>query len=122
MDSKTLTEIAQLEESLWRADTRFNPSLMRETFADDIVEFGRSGRVYHLDDLLFDQNASQPINAIIPLPEFNARHLTDNVVQVTYVSQVIYGTETEIANRSSIWCRVDGKWRLRFHQGTPVTS
>ena len=37
MDSKTLTEITQLEESLWRADTRFNPSIMRETFADDIA-------------------------------------------------------------------------------------
>ena len=26
------------------------------------------------------------------------------------------------ARRSSLWVRRDGRWRLRFHQGTPTTG
>jgi hypothetical protein len=122
MDEKTLAEITQLEESLWRAETRFNRALMRETFADDFLEFGSSGRVYNLDDMLVDVDCSATINAAIPLPEFKARYLTDDVVQVIYVSEVVHGDRKEVGNRSSIWSRVDGKWRLRFHQGTPATA
>ncbi|MEM7176880.1 MAG: hypothetical protein AAGD47_07420 [Pseudomonadota bacterium] len=28
----------------------------------------------------------------------------------------------EKPNRSSIWGRIDGAWRLRFHQATPVAG
>ncbi len=40
-DIETLT---RLEESLWRAETRYDPVLMDRIFADDFFEFGRSGR------------------------------------------------------------------------------
>jgi hypothetical protein len=41
-DVETLT---RLEESLWQAETRYDPFLMDRVLADDFFEFGRSGRV-----------------------------------------------------------------------------
>ncbi len=45
--------------------------------------------------------------------------IDSNVALVTYISEVKY-EQTEIANRSSLWTRTDGRWQIRFHQGTPV--
>ena len=39
-------ELIQLDEAMWRAETRFDPAFQALRFADDFVEFGRSGRVY----------------------------------------------------------------------------
>ena len=39
-----------LEESLWRAETRFDRDHMNEVLAPDFFELGRSGRVYGRED------------------------------------------------------------------------
>ena len=112
-------EIRTLEESLWKAKSRFNNVLMDQVFAQDFFEFSRSGRTYARYEMLLEPTDFQEIAATIPLPEFRARHITDDVVQTTYVSEVVYDSGTQRGNRSSIWSRIDGGWRLRFHQGTP---
>lgn len=120
MDQETLAELSALEESLWRAETRFDDELMDKTFAPDFFEFGRSGRTYTRDEMLFGQSGFGAIDAKLPLPNFRARYLADDVAQVTYVSEVVYDGRKELGNRSSIWSRIDGAWKLRFHQGTPT--
>lgn len=112
-------EIRTLEESLWQATSRFDNVLMDQVFAQDFFEFGRSGRTYARYEMLFEPADFQESAATIPLPEFRARHITDDVVQTTYVSEVVYDGGIERGNRSSIWSRIDGAWKLRFHQGTP---
>ncbi|QCI97504.1 DUF4440 domain-containing protein [Agrobacterium larrymoorei] len=113
-------DIRRLEESLWITETRYDTKLMNEVFAKDFFEFGRSGRTYARADLIIEARPGQIIDATIPLLNFHARHLSADIVQVTYISEAVYGGEVERANRSSIWSRgIDG-WRLRFHQGTPV--
>ena len=56
MDLETANTFRLLEESLWRMETRHDLLLMRQTFAHDVVEFGQSGRIYTLEDLLPEQN------------------------------------------------------------------
>lgn len=41
-----LETLRQLEESLWRAETRFDSVSMDRLLATDYFEFGRSGKVY----------------------------------------------------------------------------
>lgn len=118
MDDKTHEELRELEESLWRAETRFNDPLMNKIFADDFCEFGRSGRIYQRQEMLLGQNGTSEIHAIFPLQDFRVRALSPEIVQVMYVSEVRYGTQVETANRSSIWRRESTGWRLCFHQGT----
>jgi hypothetical protein len=113
-DAETLRE---LEESLWRAETRFDLAHMETVLAPDFVEFGRSGRIYYRDACL-----------AIPAGELDAelrniqiRFLAPDVAQVTYVSVLRHET-VDHANRSSLWTRTGSGWRLRFHQGTPTAG
>lgn len=109
--------LQRLEEELWIEETRFDIAYMARVMADDFFEFGRSGRVHTRDETL--AVAKQPIDAIIPLPGFNVRLITEDVVQITYNSHVTYDGVIERGRRSSIWSRTAGGWELRFHQGTP---
>ena len=112
--------LERLEEELWRDETRFDRKRMTEVIAPDIIEFGRSGRIYTRDDSL--AVSRQPIEAVIPLPDFRARLLHRDIAQVTYNSAVIYDGIVLHARRSSIWSRTASGWVLRFHQGTPFNA
>jgi hypothetical protein len=47
--------------------------------------------------------------------------LAPEVALVTYRSQKTRpGGTTQRANRSSIWKKMDGRWQMIFHQGTPL--
>ena len=111
-------QLRRLEESLWRPETRFNRDHMDEVLAPDFFEFGRSGRVYRREDTL--DVPVQAIDATPRLTKFAVRSISADVALVTYVSEVTYAEVKEVANRSSLWSRHAGGWRLRFHQGTPA--
>jgi hypothetical protein len=112
--------LERLEEELWREETRFDEKRMREIIAPDFIEFGRSGRIYMREDSLAVPR--QPIDAVLPLPDFGARLLHPDVAQVTYNSAVTYDGAVQYARRSSIWSRTPSGWVLRFHQGTPYDA
>jgi len=109
--------LRKLEESLWIADSRFNPEYMEHILSIDFFEFGRSGRIYKREDTLAVPR--QEINTLLPLKNFTIHPISKDVVLITYISHVKY-ERLEIGNRSSIWSKTNGRWQLRFHQGTPV--
>ena len=109
-----------LETDLWRTAVRHDRQRMDEVFAADFFEFGRSGRVYSRAQLIATNG--EPIDAVLPLPEFRARLITSEVAQVTYNSVVTDRGEVLYGRRSSIWSRESGSWKLRFHQGTPYSG
>ncbi len=111
------TALQRLEESLWRPETRFDRKLMEQVIAPDFFEFGRSGRIYERADTL--GAAPQPIDAILPLPDFKVRLLNADTAQVTYNSAVRSNGIVDYGRRSSIWSKTARGWVLRFHQGTP---
>jgi hypothetical protein len=106
----------QLDDTLWRAETRHDRALMEATFAPDLREFGRSGRRYSREDLL-PTGASHPIDAT--LHDLTVTDLSVTLALVTYISHFRRPTGSDWANRSSLWDRASGRWQLRFHQGTP---
>ena len=109
--------LQRLEEELWIEETRFDIPYMERVLAADFFEFGRSGRTYRREDTLAVPR--QSIDAVIPLPDFDARLLTEDIAQVIYNSKVTYDGVVEKGRRSSIWLRTSNGWVLRFHQGTP---
>jgi len=109
--------LQRLEEDLWREETRFDSPYMEQLLAEDFFEIGRSGRVYRRVDTLAVPR--QPIEAVLPLPDFDARLLTEDMAQVTYNSAVTYDGVLQKGRRSSIWSRASNGWVIRFHQGTP---
>lgn len=115
-----IDQLQQLEESLWRSETRFDFDFMDQTLAPDFFEFGRSGRTYCRDETL--SVPPQVINAALPLQEFDVCLIDTNVALVTYRSEVTYGDEIEYGRRSSLWSKFATGWKLRFHQGTPTSA
>ena len=112
-----MTSLLHLLELTLRArETRFDRALMDATFAADFHEFGRSGRRYTREDLLFDASEAHDIDAT--LHDFTEHPLSDTLTLCTYVSELRTPTGTEWTNRSSIWDCTSGHWQLRFHQGT----
>ncbi len=109
--------LSELEESLWRPETRFDRAYMDRILAPDFFEFGRSGRIYQRADTL--NTPPEPFNTKLPLENLTVRLIDANVAQVTYVSRVTYA-QVLVSHRSSIWSRTDTGWQIRFHQGTPV--
>ncbi|MEP5729329.1 MAG: DUF4440 domain-containing protein [Sulfitobacter sp.] len=120
MDDVTYRTLKDLEECLWRAETRCDDDLMDKIFSDDFCEFGRSGRVYNRQEMFLGQEKAIKIDATLPLRDFRVRQLSDDIVQVMYISEVRYGMHVETGNRSSIWRRTQEEWKLCFHQGTPT--
>lgn len=112
-----IKELQILEESLWRPETRFDFDYMNNLLADDFFEFGRSGKIYTKTESL--SAPMQEIHAKLPLRDFTAHQMSNDVVLVTYISEVQYET-LEVGNRSSFWLKTQDGWRLKFHQGTPT--
>jgi glyoxylase I family protein len=79
--------------------------------ADDFVEFGTSGRVWTaraIRTLL-----ERPIGERASIEDFEVAELGDGVVLATFVMP-----GPPAVNRSSIWVHREGRWQVRFHQGT----
>ena len=104
-----------LETSLHRKEIRNSRARVSELIADDFVEFGKSGAVYHKEDTL-NALEDEQIDLEIEVSEFVAREVSSYVVLVTYKSTA----EGVTAIRSSIWVKRDGRWQMTFHQGTRI--
>src|SRR5688572_5196575 len=103
-------ELRQLEESLWRAETRFDLEYLNRVLAPDFFEFGRSGRIYRREDALAVP-AEDGLRTKFPLRDFAVHSIDANVVLVTYVSEVMYEV-LEVGNRSSLWSKTPDGWQL----------
>jgi hypothetical protein len=117
ISERDMEELRALEESLWRAETRFDRAYMEKVLAADFFEFGRSGRSYTREETL--SAAGHEINAHLPLRDFRVTAVREGVALVTYTSEVTYDT-LQTGNRSSLWVKTPAGWQLKFHQGTPV--
>lgn len=124
---KPLTDLSEeeresleaLEETLWRVETRYDPEVMDRTFAAEFVEVGRSGRRFERSEILFEPDPEAAIDASLPLPDYCVVLIAPDVALATYTSEVRHRGDLERGRRSSLWTKVQGRWQLRFHQGTP---
>jgi hypothetical protein len=119
MQTGDVETLRELEEGLWRAETRFDRTFMERILHPAFFEFGRSGRTYTREQTL--DAAPVNIDAELPLRDFAVDPVDDDVVLVTYVS-VVRCDAVEMGNRSSLWVRKGDSWVLRFHQGTSVPN
>jgi hypothetical protein len=117
LEKNDIEKLHELEESLWKSETRFNEEYMRTIMAKDFFEFGRSGKIYSIDEVL--SASYQEIVAKLPLKDFAIHEIDEKVVLITYISEVQYD-EIEIGIRSSLWLKNEDGWKLKFHQGTPT--
>jgi glyoxylase I family protein len=108
-------ELLRLESALASRDATGVDGGLDRLIADDLLEIGASGRRWSAADI-------RPLLATAPaasvmIEDFEVAPLSTDVVLATYR---IAGSRPTA--RSSIWVRRDGRWVMRFHQGTPRTA
>ncbi|MBB6484845.1 DUF4440 domain-containing protein [Rhizobium lusitanum] len=119
-------EIRSLEEKLHRPEIRQSPNAVAGLLAEGFVEFGSSGTIYddraELIALLTEEETAQTSPPVI-VCNYAFRSISPDAVLVTY--RTIRTTDETSGQRhvlrSSIWQRIDGRWQMIFHQGTPIT-
>ncbi|HWZ52335.1 MAG TPA: DUF4440 domain-containing protein [Granulicella sp.] len=116
------TRLQQLEENLLDPAVRKDPAQLASLLADDLREFGSSGRAYSKADIIAHLQSEPSSSSTLSLSDFATQLLAPNVVLATYVStrQDQATGETTQALRSSIWIHRDQSWQMHFHQGTPI--
>lgn len=112
LGSGTVDRLTALEHAMWDPATRGDQSWMEQHLTDDFTEFGYSGRAYTRADTL--EIAVGSFDAT--LADLAVRPAGRDAAVVTYRSVEPRG----VAHRMSVWRRVEGVWRLAFHQGTPA--
>jgi hypothetical protein len=106
-------ELALLDPAVRRDRERVSARL-----AEDFQEFGSSGRVWSREeiiDLLATEDYRPPT-----MEDFECDFIGEGVALVTYRTVRMdagSGLRTVVL-RSSLWTRLNGAWRVRFHQGT----
>ncbi|MFV1961582.1 MAG: DUF4440 domain-containing protein [Acidimicrobiia bacterium] len=120
LTSADLEQFRELEEGLWRSETRFDRDWLDGVLTDDFSEFCRFGHVYDRDDLI--NSPKQEVEVDFPFSDFAAELLAPDVALVTYQNEVTYKGSTQRARRSSIWVRAEEDWRLKFQQATTLAD
>ena len=107
-----------LELALARRDEAAIPGGYEAVLASDFLEIGASGRRWTRDEILEALHAEPP-NDSIAIESFELAELAPAVLVATFdmVATGADGLPTR-SRRSSTWVSRDGRWLLRFHQGT----
>jgi hypothetical protein len=115
-----ITETLQkLEEKLQTHSVRTNAAAVSSMLTEDFKEYGSSGRIFSKAEILRELQADLPDH--IAMHDFQASLLTEQIAWVTYRSiRRQPGSPPAESLRSSLWIFHEGRWQMRFHQGTKV--
>lgn len=119
-DDAAVGEVVVAERALLDPRVRGDRARVEALLHPDFVEFGSSGRRWDRASILA-MLADEPATdgPVAEVDRIDAARLADDVVHLTYTARRPDGS---LRRRSAVWRRVDGRWLLYFHQGTPVPS
>lgn len=112
--------IRELELRLLTTSARADAAFLLSVLTDDFQELGSSGRIYSKNQIIRALESEPPVQ--ISVQDFRTSPLSNTVVLVTYRAIKEQGDSPAVESlRSSIWLLQDGRWRIRFHQGSIVS-
>ncbi|HET7579234.1 MAG TPA: nuclear transport factor 2 family protein [Bacillales bacterium] len=113
---KTLQEqLYELENRHLQPAVRKSADALGELLADDYIEYGKSGRIFTKKQIL-ESLADSPSPRLV-LKDFEVKSLAPGVALTRYRIE----SPIKHSLRSMVWKKIDGKWQMVFHQGTPTT-
>ena len=116
----TSDELLALELALARRDEPAIPGGYEAVLASDFLEIGASGRRWTRAEIL-EALHGEPPDDLIAIESFDCAELAPGVLLATFDTVATGpGGVTVRGRRSSTWVRHDDRWRMRFHQGTPL--
>lgn len=124
LNDKLANEIYDLEMQLLRPEVRTSSEKLAELLWDDVTEFCSNGFIYQYkkNDVIEQSLNSNTLKWQIK--DFKIKCLADDIILATYMLDKKSDTSTKSNHslRSSIWKCTDEKWKMFFHQGTPVVE
>lgn len=92
------------------------------SLADDFIEFASTGEAYDKSEIIAALSAEKPKR--YSLSDFEARALSSDVALTAFrLIKHPPGEKKPVESlRCSVWKRIDGRWRMTFHQGTLCTG
>jgi ribonuclease HI len=105
--------VARLERELLEPAVRSDSARVAELLHPDFEEIGRAGRLWGRDEIV--QALADEDTSAVELDVLATAVVADGAILLTARTSDGRGG----ALRSSLWLRVGGRWRLRFHQSTP---
>jgi hypothetical protein len=128
MASTTQERLRAVERELVEREPVFHRALLGTTRAEleaatdpDFFEVGASGRVYGRDfvlDVVARRWADGAVEDDLRGRDFHCRELAPDLYQLSYA--LAQGDRD--TRRTSLWRRVDGRWRILHHQGTVIAA
>lgn len=118
MQDTIINQIIKQETQL--LDKVDSPDVLAELIDNEFIEIGSSAVLHDKTEVirwLGSNDQSERIGT-----SFKAHPLAENIILLTYMSSIKDTplAESKQAMRSSIWRLTGGKWRMVFHQGTPM--
>lgn len=109
-----LRRVVDDELRLLTPEVRADRDAVLRLLHEDFREFGASGRVWDRSGIV--EAVAGDLSPVRGTEDVSATRLGPDSVLVTYV---LHGPRTT-SLRSSVWRRDGDRWRVLFHQGTPV--
>ncbi|MCM2410309.1 MULTISPECIES: DUF4440 domain-containing protein [unclassified Streptomyces] len=98
---------------------RVLPEAVTELLDPEFTEFGASGRCYDRVSVLAVTSAGGAEGRVpVAATDMTGALLAPGLVHLTFTTE----SDGRRVRRNSIWRRTESRWRLYFHQGTPVNS
>lgn len=110
--ARDVEAVVELEQELLDPGVRGDYGQLAFLLHPEYREIGASGRLWGREELIEELVAAPGSQARFELVD--AVPLGSDLVQVVY--RTVNGSGSAL--RSSLWQRTEGRWRLRFHQGT----
>jgi glyoxylase I family protein len=107
------SELLRLERALAERDAGAVAGGLVALLTDDFLEIGRSGKVWTKASIAALLERPEPA-PVPPFEHVRVEELAPGLHLVTY--------RGALAMRASIWVWRDGRWQMRFHQGTPLAG
>ena len=125
LDPALARDLLALEERLLQLEARSVRAEIGALLDEGFLEIGKSGRLYHCDTViaaLEREGEGSRARRFRPIADFRAKLLGPGMVLATYrvAEEQASGAPPVESLRSSIWRFHEERWRLVFHQGTPV--
>ena len=115
-------ELLAIELALGRRDEAAIPGGYEAVVAPDFTEIGSSGKWWSRTEILAAMR-SVPVDESVRITRFELVEIEPTTVLVTFDAFATGPDGAKHASRrSSIWTRLDGRWQLRFNQGTPLAD
>ena len=106
--------IKQLELELNNPSIRKDKKRLDELLSDDFEEIGKSGTKYTKNQIINELITED--NVHFSVGDFSFKQLSSDCILIKYKTTV----NTQITHRCSVWQKQSGKWKIQYHQGTPI--